>query len=143
MIFSTENITHKFSKYVYLDEVKAIPKEFDVFSVLSMNIRTLASSLQIVIDQCLPEESNMDIMGFSETRLDNNIENLYKLRGYNMFTMNRDKKGEGVCIYETKRDEPPLGLLNRRTQPMQHSGGEWTTHLLDRWVLLLGCEERS
>ncbi len=99
LIFNIDNITQKFSKYIYLDDLKTKLKETDVFSVLSMNIRSLASNLQILTDQCLPEENSVDIMGFSETRLDSNIENLYQLKGYNMFTMNRDRKGGGVCIY--------------------------------------------
>lgn len=99
LLFNMDNITHKFSKYIYLDDVKTKLNVTDVFSVLSMNIRSVASNLQVLIDQCLLEENNIDIMGFSETRLDNNIENLYKLKGYNMFAMNRDRKGGGVCLY--------------------------------------------
>lgn len=40
-----------------------------------------------------------DILGFTETRLDNDLIKLYQLPGYNLFTKCRDRHGGGVAMY--------------------------------------------
>ncbi|KAK7070438.1 hypothetical protein SK128_019716 [Halocaridina rubra] len=93
------NATNTFSIYIYLNELYSNLNKSNAFSVLCMNIRSLANNLQIFVDQCLTENNICDVMGFSETRLDNDIEALYNITAYNMFTQNRDRKGGGVCMY--------------------------------------------
>ena len=90
-------MTHTFSQQIFID-VKTKLSEADVFSVLSMNIRSLGNNLQMLIDQCLTDNDKCYDMGFSETRLDN-IESLYALKCFDMYTMNRDRTGGGVCLY--------------------------------------------
>lgn len=43
-------------------------KETNVFSVLVINIRSLASDRQIIIGKSLPEEDNIDTMVFGVCR---------------------------------------------------------------------------
>ena len=78
------NNTHTFWQYIFLNDINRKLSEANVFSVLIMNIRSLANNLQILIDQCLTDNDKFDVMGFSETRLDNNIESFYALKCYNM-----------------------------------------------------------
>lgn len=47
-----------------------------------MNIRSLTSILHLFIDQCLGENFKFDVMGFSETRLDNYIATLFNIPRY-------------------------------------------------------------
>ena len=61
LIYHPANSAHKSSQYIFLNEYKAQLYANNVFTVSSMNIRSLTSNLQ----------SFIDIIGFSETRLDN------------------------------------------------------------------------
>lgn len=65
-----------------------------------MNTRSIPSHLQIFIDQYLHDgRINFDVIGFSETRLDKDIASLYNMPQYNSYGINRDRNGEGVCMY--------------------------------------------
>ena len=66
-IFNTRNMTQKFSQYIYLDNVYTNLNSSDIFSVLSMNIRSLANNLQILVDQCFTDSKKLDVIAFSET----------------------------------------------------------------------------
>lgn len=99
LFYSPHNSAHKPSQYVYLSDFKAQPCGTDVFTLLSMNIRSLTSNLQIFTDQCLSENTKFDVMAFSETRLDDLIVPLVNIPGYNLYTTNRDRNGGGVCMY--------------------------------------------
>ena len=65
-----------------------------------MNIRSIPNNLQILNDLLLCDmDKKFDVLGLSETRLDKNIESLYNIPGYNLYTKNRDRQGGGVCMY--------------------------------------------
>lgn len=99
LYYNPINCTHKSSQYVYLTDFKTQPWATDVFTILSMNIRSLTSNLQSFIDQCLNDNLRFDVIAFSETRLDKYIESLFSIPGYNLYTTNRDRNGGGVCMY--------------------------------------------
>ncbi len=78
LFYNPANSTHKSSQYIYLTDHDKQPWANNVLTILSMNIRSFASNLQSYTDQCLNcNYVKLDIMGFSETRLDNNIVPLY------------------------------------------------------------------
>lgn len=70
---------------------------------LSYNINSLPLHLDTFYDQCLNVIGrNFDIIGFCETRLNDEISALYHLSGYNAFFKNKTTKGGGVALYIAK-----------------------------------------
>ena len=99
LFYNPFNSTHKSSQYVHLSDYKAQPYVPDAFTMLSMNIRSLSSNLQLFTGERLSENFKFDVMAFSETRLDNYIESLSNISYNYLCTTNRDKNGGGVCLY--------------------------------------------
>ena len=65
-----------------------------------MNIRSVPRNLQCFVDSVLEHaDVKFNILGFTETRLDADLNNLYQLPGYNLFTKCRDRHGGGVAMY--------------------------------------------
>lgn len=97
-MINARNVTLPQSSYEFLgdrehENLSLIPQ----FTVLSFNIRSF-SNLQNFTDQCL-QGIHFDVMGFQETRLNNNIASLFQLPGYNFYTQSRSTEGGGVALY--------------------------------------------
>lgn len=92
------NINIKKSEYIYLDNFPQL-KDRDTFSILLLNIRSMTTNFSYFVDTILTTHAYYNILGFTETRLDADIAQLYTLPGYNMFTNNRNRYGGGVAIY--------------------------------------------
>lgn len=69
---------------VLLYNINSIPHNLENF----LNLTGIASNI-----------SSIEIMSFCETKLSDNIETLYKLKGYTSVTNNRHNHGGGVCMY--------------------------------------------
>ena len=70
------------------------------FNIVTMNIASIASNLQSFIDQILSISNvSFDIIGFSETRLDEDISPLYNITNYTMHCVHRNRHGGGVAVY--------------------------------------------
>lgn len=76
---------------------------FDCSSILSMlcyNISSIPRHWDEFCDQCLSVLNvRFDILGFCETRLNDNICMLYRLNRYNAYFNNRDTGGGGLALY--------------------------------------------
>ena len=71
---------------------------------LSYNISSIPLHLDTFSDQCLDTINNtMNILGFCETRLNDEISSLYSLNGYNTYLNNKSTKGGGVALYIKKK----------------------------------------
>ena len=64
---------------------------------LYMNIGSIPKRLIEI--QTEIKVTNLDVLAFFETRLSEDIENLYKLENYVMFSNSRNTRGGGVSIY--------------------------------------------
>ena len=88
------------SEYIFLESLSSINTNNAITTLLSMNIRSVPTNIQSFIDLILANTSvNLNIIGFTETRLHNDITQLYQLPGYNMFTKCRNRNGGGVAMY--------------------------------------------
>ena len=80
----------------------------NIFSLMSLNICSLKSNfcnLQLEItDNFCPS-----IIGICETKMTNEIETLYNIAGYNMFTNNNQSNKGGVALY-IKNSIPLMAL---------------------------------
>ena len=82
------------------------PSNFDInpdedyLSLLHLNIGSLPRNLEGFIEQCIsPFKVNFDILGFTETKLTNDIEHLYNIPMYNRYCNNNSRRSGGVAVY--------------------------------------------
>ena len=69
-------------------------------SLLHLNIGSIPKSLEGFFEQCIsPFEVNIDIFGFTETKLTNDIEHLYDIPMYNRYCNNNSRRSGGVALY--------------------------------------------
>lgn len=86
------------SKYIHSDS--SIRTCDNVVSLLTHNIRSIPLNLQHFVDTLLTNfNTNYNILGFTETRLEHHLAPLYQLPGYCMYTNCRNTHGGGVAIY--------------------------------------------
>ena len=72
----------------------------DKFSMLSLNINSLPlhfDSFSYMIEEEL--QSSFDIIALCETKLDDNITELYNIENYTMFVNNNSRRSGGLAIY--------------------------------------------
>ena len=88
------------SDYIFLHSLYSHSLHADITTIISMNIRSIPTNFQSLVDLILMNPGiKCDILGLTETRLSNDIVNLYQLPGYNLFTQCRNRYGGGVAIY--------------------------------------------
>ena len=69
-------------------------------SLIHLNIGSIPKSLEGFIEQCiLPFNVNFDILGFTETKLTDDIENLYDIPNYHRYCNNNSRRSGGVAVY--------------------------------------------
>ena len=66
-----------------------------------MNIRSIPKNFQYFKDTIMLNSSsiNINVLGFTETRLDHHFSPLYKLSGYCMYTNSRNIHDSSVAVY--------------------------------------------
>ena len=94
----SRNVNSPKSEYVFLDHLPVSPHNATI-NLLTLNIRSMSTNFQYFVDTVLSCQVFMDVLGLTETRLDDNISPLYKLQDYNMFSTYRNRYGGGVAIY--------------------------------------------
>ena len=73
------------------------------FSLICHNIGSIPSHLDEFIDQCLtPLCHNFDVIGLCESKLTNDIEQLYTIPNYTLFSNNQTRHSGGVALYIKK-----------------------------------------
>ena len=74
-----------------------------LFSLLSMNINSIPKNLEYFVDTCLNcLNFEFDILSFSETKLSDDIDQLYTINNYNKYSNNNTRKSGGVATFVKK-----------------------------------------
>ena len=80
-------------------QLEIYPNE-SYLSLLHLNIGSIPKSLEGFVEQCIfPFQVNFDILGFTETKLTNDIEHLYDIPKYHRYCNNNSRRSGGVAIY--------------------------------------------
>ena len=75
-----------------------IPLADNIFSVMSLNISSLKSNfLNLQLE--ITDHFRPSVIGICETKITNEIETLYNIACYNMFTKNNQSNKGGVALY--------------------------------------------
>ena len=75
-----------------------IPLADNIFSVMSLNICSRKSHfLNLKLE--ITDHFRPSVIGICETKITNEIETLYNIAGYNMFTNNNQSNKSGVALY--------------------------------------------
>ena len=76
------------------------PNNNHMFSMLSININSIPRNLNYFITTCLDTiDFKFDILSFCETKLNDDIEQLYIIENYNKFTNNTSRKSGGIALF--------------------------------------------
>ena len=102
--FSCSGITDIRCRYRFNDTIQDSLIEPDsnkhVFSMLSMNINSIPKNLNYFETTCLDTiDFKFDILSFCETKLSDDIEQLYEIKNYKKFTNNNSRKSGGVALF--------------------------------------------
>ena len=74
------------------------------FSILSLNINSIPHNLIKFCNDFVNTTANFfDVMGFCETKLIDEIDNLYEINGYNKFTSNKTRHEGGLALYVNEK----------------------------------------
>ena len=86
------------SNYTFIDDFSSFNK--NSLTILSLNIRSIPKNLQYFKDTIMQNSNlNINVIGFTEIRLNPSLSSLYELPGYHMFTNSRNVHGGGVSLY--------------------------------------------
>ena len=85
--------------YECLDNEKSIITP-DNLSLCTLNINSISKNLDTFLNSIsISNEYNFDLLSFCETKLSNDIENLYDIPGYQKVTLNNTRQNGGMIIY--------------------------------------------
>ena len=95
--------------YIFPGKLDCLQIHNNSLSLMNYNIGSIPANLESFIDECLtPLQFNFDILGFCETKLTKNLENLYSLEQYNSFYNHHTRHKGGVALYVNKDLESTL-----------------------------------
>ena len=78
----------------------ALNLDENTFSVIHLNIGSIPKNLDTFIDQCIaPLNQEFDVLGFCETKLTNDIDQLYDIPRYSRYCNNISRQSGGVALY--------------------------------------------
>ena len=80
-----------------------------VFNVISFNICSVPQHFDEFITACIPIDSPPSAICLSQTKLTNDIDNLYQLEGYNKFTLNNTRDSGGLAIFVKNHHKALIG----------------------------------
>ena len=106
----SHNLTIPDTIYTFFDSLK-LTNNNDTLTILSLNIRSIPTNLTLFSDLFLSMSNfvtDLDILCFTETRLDDQIIPLYQLPGYTMFNTCRNRYGGGVAVYICRKYKSKL-----------------------------------
>ena len=88
--------------YYFSDNFKPNPK-CKTFSVCSFNINSIPHNFESFVDQCYNGLNHQfDILGLCETKLNDEINELYNLEGYNKYSYNVSRNCGGIAVFVRK-----------------------------------------
>lgn len=96
-----DNLYVKSTEYFHQENFQSMLSNSDSdFTVLLHNIRSIPRNLDsFSLQHLLPVQAKVDILGMCETRLSEDIQHMYNIEGYSLFTNNRNHQGGGVCFF--------------------------------------------
>lgn len=96
----SDNIFHEPDCNYYFCDDQVLNLQSNNLNILSFNINSIPRHFEQFVEQCLmPFDVPFNIIGLCETRLNDNIDAVYKLSGYNGFFNNRSTQGGGLAVY--------------------------------------------
>ena len=96
--FADRFSVNKCQYYDVIDYRKRVTPK-DVLNFLFSNIRSIPRNLdEFVMDLCV-EQVLPDFLGFCETRLSPDIDDVFKIPKYNMFCNSRNTRGGGIALF--------------------------------------------
>ena len=92
------------SKYYFSDSLIDLNKNLyneNSFSIVSFNINSLPKNFENFVNDILTDKdkNNSSIIGICESKLTNDICNLYDIPNYNMFVNNNTRQSGGLVLY--------------------------------------------
>lgn len=88
------------TNYTFLDSLKSLGN--NNFNILNLNIRSIPANLQTFTDIVLSQTniySKLDVIAFTEVRLDQQLNPMNQLPGFKMFATCRNRYGGGVALH--------------------------------------------
>lgn len=98
---------------IYIDNQK---KTSSIITSVFLNIRSLVKNLDEFLVDFKVNTSRFDIISFCETRLTPELNDLFSINNYSMYSMPRNTRGGGVVTYVSKKYDaiviPELSFSN-------------------------------
>lgn len=95
---SNRSVSAPKSSYVFLDNMSL--SNHNTLTIANMNIRSIPKNLHYFQDTVLHTiPCKIDVLGFTEIRLQSHLSSLYELPNYYMYANSRNAHGGGVAIY--------------------------------------------
>ena len=86
--------------YIFSNELPSQLSSSNSLKIFSYNISSIPQHLDSLHDQCLSSFSvTLDVIGLCETRLNDNICQLYQLENYLPYFQNKSTQSGGLAIY--------------------------------------------
>ena len=96
--------------YHDVDEVNTLFSSLNNFTVIAHNIRSIPKNLEEFKTDFNIAGGYIDVLAFAETRLNTDIETIYNIPNYNMYSSCRNTMGGGVYMF--LRDTAVVLLVN-------------------------------
>ena len=109
------------TNYYFSDEYKTISNKLDskTFSITCHNINSISKHIDEFVDSILINKLDFDILSFTETKLTDNISNLFNISGYNMFVNNFQRNSGGLAVY-VKNNIDNIKIRNDLNKSLDH-----------------------
>ena len=102
-----DQVTNLDCRYYFPDSLSEIinnHNKSDKITLMSYNVNSVPHNLENFLDvELMGNISNIDVFALCETKLNNDIENLYNLENFKLYTNNRNRHGGGVALYINNR----------------------------------------
>jgi len=99
-VFLQQSLQFKNPSSKYIFPGSKVDKSFASFTVLGYNINSIPKHLDDLVNSCvLPLKFTVDVMCMCETKLTEEIQNLYDIKTYQMFTNNTSRGSGGIAVF--------------------------------------------
>ena len=91
-------------EYFFIDSLKKINKNSDRFSICSLNINSISKNFETFTDLFLGKSGvDFDVIGLCESKLTDEIEQIFNINHYSMYTLNNKRNKGGLLMYINKK----------------------------------------
>ena len=97
--------------------------------IIHINIRGIKSKIRDIVN--IAEEENIDVMVFTETKLERDEKK--EIEGYKQFNLNRNTPAGGVVIFVKENIETELLKINKICETIWLKIKAKTDSLIDNW----------